>query len=157
MKMLSLLAAVMLSLCSVPCVTFAATLDFGDDTSGQAHNGKCDDPRFSGPGSAAVLIEQNAYRDASDCRDLYQRGQIQTANGKSARSTPGAVNAKSRSFGDDASRWARNGECDDPRFSGPGAARKLAQVDRFHAATDCSSLYRSGGIRLASGAVGAGD
>ena len=34
-------------------------------------------------------------------------------------------------FGDDASRWANDGECDDPRFEGNGMAPALINEDRF--------------------------
>ncbi|MDR0780728.1 MAG: PPC domain-containing protein [Pseudomonadales bacterium] len=144
----------LLSLLLVSCATTSTpVIEFGDDSSEWAHDGECDDPRFSGPGSASSLSE-NAYHDASDCRDLYQRGRIQLAAGRAARRTQEAVYIDGMDFGDDSSNWAYNGECDDPRFSGPGAARKLAQVDRFHDATDCSNLYQSGRIQLAPGEVG---
>ena len=52
------------------------------------------------------------------------------------------------SFGDDTSLWAKDGECDDPRFEGSGMARTLLEEDRGHDASDCSELLRSGRIRL---------
>jgi DUF971 family protein len=51
-----------------------AALDFGDDQSQWANDGECDDPRFSGAGSAAIVIEQDRLHDASDCRDFYESG-----------------------------------------------------------------------------------
>lgn len=52
-------------------------------------------------------------------------------------------------FGDDSSRWARDGECDDPRFEGPGmTATTLLEADIGHDATDCSAAYRAGNLRL---------
>lgn len=53
-------------------------------------------------------------------------------------------------FGDDDSVWARDNECDDPRFEGDGMARTLNEEDRGHDATDCRRLYRRGFIRLRS-------
>ena len=53
-------------------------------------------------------------------------------------------------FGDDDSVWARDGECDDPRFDGDGMARTLNEEDRGHDATDCRQLYRQGFIKLRS-------
>lgn len=58
-------------------------------------------------------------------------------------------------FGDDLSTWANDGECDDPRFAGEGAASTLLDDDMYHDATDCSTAYAAGTIRLADG--GAGD
>ncbi|HRE59863.1 MAG TPA: hypothetical protein PL096_02030 [Micropepsaceae bacterium] len=58
-------------------------------------------------------------------------------------------------FGDDASRWARDGECDDPRFEGPGmTSTTLLDADIGHDATDCSTAYRAGNLRLRDGATG---
>ena len=56
--------------------------------------------------------------------------------------------AESIEFGDDASAWARDGECDDPRFEGDGMASTLSDADRGHDATDCRQLFKSGRIRL---------
>lgn len=54
-------------------------IEFGDNASDYAHNGECDDPRFGGPGAAATLLESDRGRDASDCRALFERGQIALA------------------------------------------------------------------------------
>ncbi len=51
-------------------------IDFGDDSSEWANDGECDDPRFQGEGVASILIDADLYRDATDCRDLYDRGLI---------------------------------------------------------------------------------
>ncbi len=51
-------------------------IDFGDDSSEWANDGECDDPRFEGEGVASILLDQDLYRDATDCRDLYNRGRI---------------------------------------------------------------------------------
>ncbi|MDR0780729.1 MAG: PPC domain-containing protein [Pseudomonadales bacterium] len=64
---------------------------------------------------------------------------------------PWAHAAPAIEFGDDSSRWANDGECDDPRFSGPGAASKMLEADRFHDASDCGRLYQRGEIQLNSG------
>ncbi len=52
-------------------------------------------------------------------------------------------------FGDDLSNWADDGECDDPRFNGEGAATTLLKDDMYHDATDCSAGYSAGTIQLA--------
>lgn len=51
-------------------------------------------------------------------------------------------------FGDDASTWANDQECDDPRFAGDGIALTLAESDRMHDASDCRSLFEAGSIYL---------
>ena len=51
-------------------------------------------------------------------------------------------------FGDDASVWALDGECDDPRFSGEGVAQTQVDWDTYHDATDCRALFNMGRIRL---------
>lgn len=51
-------------------------------------------------------------------------------------------------FGDDWSEWAFDGECDDPRFFGPGTAYELYLEDAFHDATDCYHAYNRGYIWL---------
>ncbi len=49
-------------------------------------------------------------------------------------------------FGDDSSGWFNDGECDDPRFGGPGSASALLDEDALHDATDCTDLYSTGDI-----------
>ena len=55
-------------------------------------------------------------------------------------------------FGDDTSAWANDGECDDPRFEGPGTAATLRGEDLGRDASDCRRLYEEGRIRLREGA-----
>lgn len=73
--------------------------------------------------------------------------------GEVATSTPGSSQASRRAvdtieWGDDGSRWAHDGECDDPRFAGPGAHGNNLAEDRYHDATDCRRLYEQGQIYL---------
>ena len=52
-------------------------------------------------------------------------------------------------FGDDSSTWARDGECDDPRFEGEGmTGTPLLEADSGADATDCRSAWEAGTIRL---------
>jgi hypothetical protein len=52
-------------------------------------------------------------------------------------------------FGDDASPWARDNECDDPRFEGRGmAATTPLDTDRGHDAADCRAAFDAGRIAL---------
>ena len=115
-----------------------AQLDFGDDASRYANDGECDDPRFQGPGAAETLLETDRGHDATDCRELYRAREI----------TPRNV-ADLIDFGDDG-RFAKDGECDDPRFQGAGSASELVEADRGHDATDCRELLATGGVTLRS-------
>lgn len=54
----------------------AGDIDWGDDSSVWANDGECDDPRFAGPGAAAVLLPEDEGADASDCRRLYEQGRV---------------------------------------------------------------------------------
>ncbi len=53
--------------------------------------------------------------------------------------------AQSIDFGDDSSKFARDGECDDKRFSGAGMTdTPLLDSDIRHDATDCRTAYNQG-------------
>ena len=60
-------------------------------------------------------------------------------------------------FGDDSGDWANDGECDDPRFEGPGAASFTSESSEMHDANDCRSMYEAGRVTLVpgTGVVGA--
>ncbi|QZH74328.1 MAG: hypothetical protein JY451_11620 [Erythrobacter sp.] len=52
-------------------------------------------------------------------------------------------------FGDDSSQWANDGECDDPRFEGPGmTTTPLLDSDIRHDATDCREAFERGDLTL---------
>ncbi|HUQ53237.1 MAG TPA: pre-peptidase C-terminal domain-containing protein [Gammaproteobacteria bacterium] len=139
------------------CLVFATAPlhgqpDFGDNTSQWANDGECDDPRFEGAGSADTLLDEDRGHDATDCRTLFTAGRITLRS--AAASNNGNVN-----FGNDSSRWARDGECDDPRFEGEGSADTLLDEDNGHDAADCRSLFQAGRIALrgAASSVDFGD
>jgi hypothetical protein len=130
------------------CAVFAATLaaapaalqaqsDFGDNTSQWADDGECDDPRFEGEGAAETLLAEDRGHDAADCAALFAAGRI------ALRGAGGDIE-----LGDDDSEWARDGECDDPRFEGKGMAETLLEADEYHDATDCRTLLERGLIAL---------
>jgi len=129
-------------------------VNFGDDTSQWAYDAECDDPRFTGPGMAtAGLSHDNSYRDATDCRNAYYAGQVWLASNQGGGSYDYGYNnygyGTSINFGDDASQWSYDGECDDPRFYGPGmTTTPLLDEDRYHDATDCRRQYEAGRIAL---------
>ena len=79
-------------------------------------------------------------RDATDCRRHYEAGRIQLFG---VDPDSGSIN-----FGDDTSDWARDGECDDPRFAGDGMAAIPTGSSRGRDATDCSRFYNAGRVRL---------
>jgi hypothetical protein len=54
-------------------------------------------------------------------------------------------------FGDDSGDFTHDGECDDPRFKGPGmTATPLMEDDRFADATDCRDAYSRGELAFVS-------
>ena len=121
--------------------------DFGDNSSRWANDGECDDPRFEGEGSAATLLDEDRGHDSTDCRALFDAGKI-------ALRRPTTATRDTVDFGDDSSEWARDGECDDPRFEGDGAAETLLDADAYHDATDCRTLFGRGRIALRADSAG---
>lgn len=51
-------------------------------------------------------------------------------------------------FGDNSSTWADDGQCDDPRFEGPGAALIRSPVDEMRDAADCEAAFEAGEVTL---------
>lgn len=51
-------------------------------------------------------------------------------------------------WGTNESQWANDGDCDDPRFDGPGAHSLLLPEDARRDANDCRALYQAGRIFL---------
>ncbi|MCP8882769.1 hypothetical protein NIM87_04605 [Devosia sp. XJ19-1] len=118
-------------------------IDFGDDTSNWANDGECDDPRFAGATMAAELEDIDTARDATDCRTAYEAGTI-TLVGDSDPSTLADID-----FGDDTSEWAKDQECDDPRFAGSAMASELEDANIMRDASDCRQAFEDGTISLA--------
>ena len=128
-----------------------AAIDFGDDTSQWANDGECDDPRFTGAGAAEELLEDDLGHDATDCSAAFAEGNVRLLGpdeAAEAAATPETAMALDIDFGDDSSEWANDGECDDPRFTGPGAASELLDADRMRDATDCSAAFADGTVTL---------
>ncbi|KKB86304.1 hypothetical protein VW29_03455 [Devosia limi DSM 17137] len=131
----------------------ATAIDFGDDTSEWARDGECDDPRFTGTGVAAELVDADLMKDATDCRAAVEAG---TATLRAAADIPApAITAADIDFGDDSGDWARDGECDDPRFIGTGVAAELLDADLGKDATDCRAAVEAGTATLRTGATDA--
>lgn len=66
----------------------------------------------------------------------------------------GPAQAQTPDFGDDSSRWAHDGECDDPRFEGEGMATFTSPEDEGADASDCRAAFEAGRIRLIGGTTG---
>lgn len=126
-----------------------STPDFGDDASVWANDGECDDGRFAGAGMTNTpLLDSDVGHDASDCRTAWNAGGLRLADVKPFRGdyTP--------DFGDDASEWALDDECDDPRFVGPGMTlTTLLDEDMYHDATDCEAAWDADDIELRDSAL----
>ncbi|HEV7291286.1 MAG TPA: hypothetical protein VGN79_03115 [Devosia sp.] len=126
----------------IPAPSSVPEIDFGDDSGEWANDGECDDPRFSGEGTADELVEADRLKDATDCRAALEAGTI-TFTGDAEATT---LVVPEINFGDDTSEWANDGECDDPRFAGPGAAEELVGADLLKDATDCRAAYEAGTV-----------
>lgn len=59
--------------------------EFGTDESPWSNDGECDDPRFEGIGMAVVLVNEDRFRDATDCEELWNRGAIRLASAPGPR------------------------------------------------------------------------
>jgi hypothetical protein len=94
---------------------------------------------------ATSLDWANAGRDATDCRGLFEAGSIRLWNPAEAQA---ATQCAAIDFGDDASQWARNNVCDDPRFEGLGMDSIVNPSESGHDATDCLQLCAYGVISL---------
>lgn len=59
-----------------------------------------------------------------------------------------AALAANLDFGDDDGIWANDGECDDPRFEGPGMTTTgLLEEDTGHDASDCRTAFIAGQLQ----------
>ena len=144
------LSAVFLAAALAQAPAAAQTIDFGDDDGRFSKDGECDDMRFSGPGMTdTLLIDSDIRHDATDCRAAYNQGRL-TYQGGRRSNTPSSPASNSRIiWGDDSGKYARDGECDDKRFSGEGMTdTPLLDSDIKHDATDCRVAYDQGRLQL---------
>jgi hypothetical protein len=78
--------------------------------------------------------------------------QFLTAVSLLATALPAPAFAQNIDFGDDSSRFSRDGECDDMRFSGAGMTdTTLIDSDIRHDATDCRTAYNQGRLTFNGG------
>lgn len=134
------------SLLTLPLATpaQAQSFRFGDDASRFARDGECDDKRFSGAGMTDTpLLDSDIGHDATDCRAAYNQNRLRYIGGG------GGGGGGSIQWGNDSSRYARDGECDDKRFTGSGmTSTPLLDSDIQHDATDCRAAYNQGRLQL---------
>ena len=129
----------------------AQSVNFGDDASKFANDGECDDKRFSGPGMTETpLLESDVGHDATDCRTAYDQHRLTLAADTPTQSgSYAAAGIDHIQWGDDASKFSRDGECDDKRFAGPGMTETpLLDSDIKHDATDCRASFALGRLSL---------
>jgi hypothetical protein len=145
----SLVASVaLLALSSAHAAAQDAYPDFGDDGSQWANDGECDDKRFEGSGmTSTLLLDSDIMHDATDCRIAYEQGRLTFRDEK--MSAAGQVDASHIQWGDDDGSFAKDGECDDMRFEGPGmTSTRLLESDVKHDATDCRVAFQQGRLSL---------
>ena len=123
--------------------TGTPNIDFGDDTGRFANDSECDDPRFEGPGAAHPSVNRDMFRDASDCRRLFDGGEITLIASAEPQRPPLRVDGIQ--FGSDTSEWALDDECDDPRFSGSDMAFGTLDPSNAYAdRSDCLAAWQAG-------------
>ena len=146
--------ALAVAILAAPVPAFAQNIDFGDDASRFAKDGECDDMRFSGAGMTdTTLIDSDIRHDATDCRTAYNQGRLTYQGGRRASAPSSGSYADSGVnhiiWGDDASKYSKDGECDDKRFVGAGmTSTPLLDSDIKHDATDCRAAYNQGRLQL---------
>ena len=134
------LVAISLVAGHIAAIAQTADIDFGTDASEFARDGECDDARFQGDGMSEVILTDEIGRDASDCRAAMASGRVAINPLYAEPASDAAI-----IWGDDASEYAKDGECDDIRFahSGSAATVYLAE-DVGHDATDCKAGFEAG-------------
>ena len=150
MKAFNCLAAAALIGSGLPTAAMAQDEPyFGNDDSLFANDGECDDARFVGDGMAEVVMTDSIARDASDCSGAFAENRLQ-ANPLFAEPTiPGRYD-----YGDDASDYANDGECDDIRFTGDYASGTIyLYEDIGHDASDCQAAVEQGNAHWQANAV----
>src|SRR5690606_30604232 len=87
--------------------------------------------------------------DASDCRAAYEAGAITLRAADELAGTFFGGVYDGIDFGDNSGGYARDGGCDDPRFTGPGASGALVTDHEYADARDCQAAYAQGRVWLA--------
>ncbi len=132
-----------------PSATVSAGPDFGDDSGEFAKDGECDDPRFAGPAMVTDGFDSQAFRDATDCRAGLESGGLALKSAEdllAAGFFTGIYDGID--FGDNSGVYARDDECDDPRFKTANGAPGAFPDHEYHDAADCRDAYASGTVTL---------
>ena len=114
----------------------------GEDDGPWAGNGICNDPRFVPDprhSSATKHVDGAEGRDATDCVRSYLLRHVWTT-----------WEDTGVAFGDDSGEWARDGECDDPRFVGEAMASSPNAMHILRDATDCRESFEDERVALFS-------
>ena len=122
---------------AAPVPALAQNVDFGDDASRFAKDGECDDMRFSGPGMTdTTLIDSDIRHDATDCRSAYNQGRLTYNGGRrdggSTGSTYAASGVNHIMWGDDTSKYAKDGESGCACCRAPGTIVLLVPAGVVH-------------------------
>lgn len=117
----------------------AQSVKFGNNSSQYSNDGECDDRRFFGDGMASDLDKDDIRKDAADCKELYRSKLIQVWVQSDAKA---ATRISNINFGNNSSEWANDGECDDIRFEGPGAAATTSTSDVGKDKNDCRKMVK---------------
>ena len=123
--------------------TDCSAIDFGSNGSEYSNDGACDDPRFEGLGSAELPSSEHRGRDANDCQQLCEFDMIFVRE-----AAPVIIEVEDPFFGTNAGDYARDGECDDRRFVGPGMADSLRWDNVGRDADDCREALSTKMITL---------
>ena len=127
--------------------TVDPSIDFGENSSEYKNDGECDDPRFEGIGVDEVLNDADRMKDAKDCSELFDAGEIMLLPVFGPDYVSGApYDSSAIEFGDNTSDYSDNGECDDPRFIGPTMASILLDEDILRDSADCKTGFEAGTV-----------
>jgi hypothetical protein len=120
-------------------------VDYGDNSGPYVDDAECDDRRFTGSGVAFRPSRENTRRDAHDCHAAVLAGTA-SFEGELPPLFEGAFEGVD--LGDNTGPYADDGECDDPRFRGPGMATPPFSPDlEGHDAADCQYHLARGFVR----------
>ena len=120
---------------------------FGDDSGEWARDGECDDPRFVGTAMARSPEAAHILRDAADCREAMEDGNIRLFSEELLTT---AQRPDGFELGDDSGKSVFDGKCDDPRFDGEALTVTLNEDDARRDATDCGKALWAGNIAVRS-------
>lgn len=108
----------------------SAQIDWGDDAGSYANDDACDDARFHEDGDDWSYQRDHVLHDATDCRTLYEAGEITLF----------------LDFGNNSGEYADDNTCDDNRFTGSGRSILTTDSHVKRDAADCIAAYQAGNL-----------